>query len=232
MSPAFVAAMEDVLDLYAERYDPRRPVVGFDERPLQLLDHTREPIPVAPGRARKVDYEYRRNGTGNVFMTVEPLAGWRHVEVTERRTAVDFAQQMKWLVDEAYADAKVIRVVLDNLNVHTTASLYATFPQRRRAASRASWSFIQHPNMAAGSMSRKANWRSCPTSASIVACQHWAWCARRLLPGSASAIRNESLSTGCSRPRMLDASSGTPTPSRRNQHGYPLVSERSAWSAS
>jgi len=128
--------MEDVLDLYAERYDPRRPVVGFDERPLQLLDHTREPIPVAPGRARKVDYEYRRNGTGNVFMTVEPLAGWRHVEVTERRTAVDFAQQMKWLVDEAYADAKVIRVVLDNLNVHTTASLYATFPpaEARRIA--------------------------------------------------------------------------------------------------
>lgn len=128
--------MEDVLDLYAERYDPRRPVVGFDERPLQLLDHTREPIPVAPGRARKVDYAYRRNGTGNVFMTVEPLAGWRHVEVTERRTAVDFAQQMKWLVDEAYADAKVIRVVLDNLNVHTTASLYATFPpaEARRIA--------------------------------------------------------------------------------------------------
>jgi len=136
VSPAFVAAMEDVLDLYAERYDPRRPVVGFDERPLQLLDHTREPIPVAPGRARKLDYEYRRNGTGNVFMTVEPLAGWRHVEVTERRTAVDFAQQMKWLVDEAYADAKVIRVVLDNLNVHTTASLYATFPpaEARRIA--------------------------------------------------------------------------------------------------
>jgi hypothetical protein len=128
--------MEDVLDLYAERYDPRRPVVGFDERPLQLLDHTRDPIPVAPGRVRKVDYEYRRNGTGNVFMTVEPLAGWRHVEVTERRTAVDFAQQMKWLVDEAYPDAKVIRVVLDNLNVHTTASLYATFPpaEARRIA--------------------------------------------------------------------------------------------------
>jgi hypothetical protein len=129
--------MEDVLDLYAERYDPRRPVVGFDERPLQLLDHAREPIPVAPGRApRKIDYEYRRNGTGNVFMTVEPLAGWRHVEVTERRTAVDFAQQMNWLVDEAYADAKVIPVVLDNLNVHTTASLYATFPpaEARRIA--------------------------------------------------------------------------------------------------
>jgi hypothetical protein len=136
VSPAFVAAMEDVLDLYAERYDPRRPVVGFDERPLQLLGDTRAPVAVAPGRVRRVDYEYRRNGTANVFMTVEPLAGWRHVEVTERRTALDFAQQMRWLADEAYPDAKVIRVVLDNLNTHTTASLYAAFPphEARRLA--------------------------------------------------------------------------------------------------
>jgi hypothetical protein len=136
VSPAFVAAMEDVLDLYAERYDPRRPVVGFDERPLQLLADTRAPVPAAPGRVRRVDYEYRRNGTANVFMIVEPLAGWRHVEVTERRTALDFAQQMRWLVDEAYPDAKIIRVVLDNLNTHTTASLYAAFPpdEARRLA--------------------------------------------------------------------------------------------------
>jgi DDE superfamily endonuclease len=136
VSPAFVAAMEDVLDLYAERYDPRRPVVGFDERPLQLLADTRAPIGPAPGRVRRVDYEYRRNGTANVFMMVEPLVGWRHVEVTERRTALDFAQQMRWLVDEAYPDVKVIRVVLDNLNTHTAASLYAAFPpcEARRLA--------------------------------------------------------------------------------------------------
>ena len=128
--------MEDVLDLYAERYDPRRPVVGFDERPLQLHDHARAPIPAAPRRTRKVDYEYRRNGTGNVFMVVEPLAGWRHVAATERRTTVDFAHQMKWLVDEGYPDAKVVRVVLDNLNTHKLASLYATFPapEARRIA--------------------------------------------------------------------------------------------------
>ena len=128
--------MEDVLDLYAERYDPRRPVVGFDERPLQLHDHVREPIPAAPGRTRKVDYEYRRNGTGNVFMIVEPLAGWRHVAVTERRTTVDFARQMQWLVDKGFPDAKVVRVVLDNLNTHKIASLYATFPapEARRIA--------------------------------------------------------------------------------------------------
>jgi hypothetical protein len=129
--------MEDVLDLYAERYDPRRPVVGFDERPLQLLSDTRAPVAAAPGRVRRVDYEYRRNGTANVFITVEPLAGWRHVEVTERRTALDFAQQMRWLVDEAYPDAKVIRVVLDNLNTHTTASLYAAFrPHEARRLAR------------------------------------------------------------------------------------------------
>ena len=128
--------MEDVLDLYAERCDPRRPVVGFDERPLQLLADTRAPVPPAPGRVRHVDYEYSRNGTANVFMTVEPLNGWRHVQVTERRTTLDFAEQMRWLVDEAYPQAKVIRVVLDNLNTHTAASLYAAFPphEARRLA--------------------------------------------------------------------------------------------------
>jgi hypothetical protein len=136
VSPAFVAAMEDVLDLYAAPYDPRRPVVGFDERPLQLIAETRTPIPAAPGRPRRYDYEYRRNGTGNVFTTVEPKTGWRHVEVTARRTAVDFAEQLRWLVDEAYPAAERIRVVLDNLNIHTPASLYAAFPapEARRIA--------------------------------------------------------------------------------------------------
>ena len=136
MSPAFVAAMEDVLDVYAEPYDPRRPVVGFDERPLQLVAETRTPLPVQPGRPRRFDYEYRRNGTCNLFTTVEPLAGWRHVEVTERRTAIDVAHQLKWLVDEVYPNARVVRVVLDNLNVHVIASLYVAFPapEARRIA--------------------------------------------------------------------------------------------------
>lgn len=133
-----MAAMEDVLDLYSEPYDPARPVVGFDERPLQLVAETRTPLPAAPGRKQRFDYEYERRGTGNVFTTVEPLAGWRHVAVTERRTAVDFAEQMRWLVDEAYPEAAVVRVVLDNLNTHTTASLYAAFPpaEARRIAKR------------------------------------------------------------------------------------------------
>ena len=136
MSPAFVAAMEDVLDLYAESYAPEYPVVGFDERPLQLIAETRTPLPAQPGRPQRYDYEYQRNGTGNVFTTVEPRAGWRHVEVTQRRTATDFAKQMRWLVDEAYPDAEVIRVVLDNLHTHSPASLYAAFPapEARRLA--------------------------------------------------------------------------------------------------
>ena len=120
--------MEDVLDLYAEPYDPDRPVVCFDETSTQLLADTRPPIPVQPGQPRRQDYEYRRAGTRNIFLTCEPLAGWRHLAITERRTMEDFAHQMQWLVDEAYPDAPVVRVVLDNLNTHRMASLYETFP--------------------------------------------------------------------------------------------------------
>ena len=123
-----MAAMEDVLDLYAEPYDPDRPVVCFDETSTQLLADTRPPIPVQPGQPRRQDYEYRRAGTRNIFLTCEPLAGWRHVAITERRTMEDFAHQPPHLVDEAYPDAPVVRVVLDNLNTHRMASLYETFP--------------------------------------------------------------------------------------------------------
>ena len=124
----FVAAMEDVLDLYAEPYDPDRPVVCFDETSTQLLAEVRKPLPPQPGRPWRQDYEYRRGGTRNIFLTCEPLAGWRHLAITERRTMQDFAHQMQWLVDEAYPDATVVRVVLDNLNTHRMASLYETFP--------------------------------------------------------------------------------------------------------
>ena len=127
MNGEFVAAMEDVLDLYAEPYDADRPVVCFDETSTQLLAEVRAPLPVRPGRPRRQDYEYRRGGTRNIFLTCEPLAGWRHVAITERRTMQDFAHQMRWLVDESYPDAPVIRVVLDNLNTHRMASLYETF---------------------------------------------------------------------------------------------------------
>ena len=97
MSADFVAHMEDVLELYAEPYDPQRPVVCFDETSTQLLADARPPIPAAPGQPRREDYEYRRQGTCNLFLACEPLAGWRQVAVTERRTMQDFAQQMRWL---------------------------------------------------------------------------------------------------------------------------------------
>ena len=123
-----MTAMEDVLDLCAEPYDPSRPVVCFDETSTQLLADVREPLPPQSGRPRRQDYEYRRAGTRNIFLTCEPLAGWRHVAITERRTMQDFAHQMQWLVDVAYPHAPVIRVVLDYLNTHRMASLYETFP--------------------------------------------------------------------------------------------------------
>lgn len=128
--------MEDVLDLYAEPPDPARPRVCFDELPYQLVSETRPPLPPAPGRARRVDFEYRREGTANLFMVARPEAGWRHVEVTARRTALDFAEQMRALVDVHFPEATLIRVVLDNLNTHTLARLYEAFPaaEARRIA--------------------------------------------------------------------------------------------------
>ena len=98
-------------------------MVCFDETSTQLLSDVREPLPAQPGRPRRQDYEYRRGGTRNLFLFCEPRAGWRHVAITERRTMPDFAHQMRWLVDTAYPDAPVIRVVLDNLNTHRPASL-------------------------------------------------------------------------------------------------------------
>lgn len=125
--------MEDVLDLYAEPYDPMRPKVNFDETSKQLIKETRQPLQLEAGQAMRYDYEYERNGTRNLFMLVEPQAGFRHVTVTEQRTKVDFAHQMKWLVDERYPEAEVIRVVLDNLNTHGAASLYEAFaPEEAR----------------------------------------------------------------------------------------------------
>lgn len=133
MSAQFVAGMEDILELYAEPYDPKRPKVNFDETSKQLIAQKREPVPAQPGQVERYDYEYERNGTRNLFIFCEPQAGWRHIEVTEHRTRIDFALQMKWLVDERYPEAEVVRVTLDNLNTHDFASLYEAFaPQEAR----------------------------------------------------------------------------------------------------
>jgi hypothetical protein len=120
--------MEHILDLYAMPYNPKRPKVCFDESSKQLIAETRTALPARPGRVRRYDYEYQRNGTRNLFMFFEPLRSWRHVEVTERRTDRDFAHQMRWLVDVAYPDAEYIDLIMDNLNTHKPASLYETFP--------------------------------------------------------------------------------------------------------
>lgn len=123
----FVCALENVLAVYTRPYDPKRPVVCFDEKSKQLVGEVCKPIPAAAGRAECHDYEYVRNGTANLFMMVEPLGGWRRVNVTTRRTKLDFAEQIKELVDVHYPQAERITLVMDNLNTHRLSCLYEAF---------------------------------------------------------------------------------------------------------
>ena len=124
----YVARMEDVLDLYAEEADPKRPVVCFDESPTPLIGEVREPIPVEPGQPERYDCEYRRNGTANLFVFLDAHRSWRHVKVTDQRTAQDFAMCMRDLAEIHYPQADQIRVVMDNLSTHTVGALYEAFP--------------------------------------------------------------------------------------------------------
>jgi transposase len=124
----YVARMEDVLDLYAGEADPMHPVVCFDESPTQLIGEVREPIPAGSGQPERYDCEYRRNGTANLFVFLDAHKSWRHVKVTDHRTARDFADCMRDLADIHYPDAERIRVVMDNLSTHTAGALYEAFP--------------------------------------------------------------------------------------------------------
>jgi hypothetical protein len=135
--------MEDVIEVYHRPPDPARPVVSVDEGGKQLIGEVRPPLPVRPGSPAKEDSEYRRHGTANLFMAFEPLAGRRVVEVTERRTAVDFARFLKRLLDEVYPEAARVVLVTDNLNTHATGSLYEAFPpgEARRLAGRIEWHY-------------------------------------------------------------------------------------------
>ena len=119
--------MEDILAVYARPYDPRKPVVCMDEKPYQKLDHARQPLPMRPGSTEKVDSEYVRNGTCSIYIFNEPLAGLREAEALPRRTKVDWAHKVKWLLDEKYPDAEVVVLVQDNLNTHNLSSLYEAF---------------------------------------------------------------------------------------------------------
>jgi len=120
--------MEDVLSVYARPYDENTPVICMDEKPYQLLDHAREPLPAEPGKPAREDFEYGRNGTCSIFIFTEPLNGWRHAEASPRRTKIDWAYRIRWLLNEQYPDAEKIVLVMDNLNTHTTSSLYEAFP--------------------------------------------------------------------------------------------------------
>lgn len=139
----FVAAMENVLEVYTRPHDPARPMVCLDETSKQLVAETRAPIPMKPGSPKRFDYEYKRNGTANAFMLFAPLEGWRHVKVTERRTGVDYAQVLKELSDVHFASAEKIVLVQDNLNTHVQASLYEAFApaEARRLVERFEWHY-------------------------------------------------------------------------------------------
>ena len=123
--------MEDILELYCLPYDPNVPLVCMDEQPRQLIKETRIPLPAIPGKPQRVDYEYERNGTANIFLFVEPLGGWRHVNVRERRTSVDWAHEIKELLEVHYPQAPLVRLVCDNLNTHKIGSLYEAFQPKQ-----------------------------------------------------------------------------------------------------
>jgi hypothetical protein len=123
--------MEDILDLYCLPYDPNIPLVCMDEQPRQLIKETRRALPAMPGRPRRVDYEYERNGTANIFLFVEPLVGWRHVNVREHRTGVDWAHEVQKLLEVHYPQAPLVRLVCDNLNTHKIGSLYEAFQPKQ-----------------------------------------------------------------------------------------------------
>ena len=165
----YVARMEDVLDLYAEAPDAKRSVVCFDESPTQLIGEVRQPIPAEPGQPERYDCEYKRNGTVNLFVFLDAHRPWRRVKVTEQRTARDFAQCMRELVDVDYPHAEQIRVVLDNLSTHSPALFTKPFPPARRTACCAAWSSTTRQNTRAGSTWSRSKSACSVANASIAA---------------------------------------------------------------
>lgn len=130
--------MEDILDVYEMPYDPKRPVICMDEKPYQLLGEAKEPLPMRPGDTQKTDSEYVRKGTCSIFVFTEPLAGWRHATAREQRRATDWAEEIRYLLDECYPGREKILLVMDNLNIHAEASLYKRYKpdEARRLAKR------------------------------------------------------------------------------------------------
>jgi DDE superfamily endonuclease len=188
----FVARMEALLEVYRRPYDPARPVVGLDETSSQLIGEARAVLPPEPGRPERVDYEYVRNGVCALFMAVEPLAGWRQVTTSDRRTRTDFAAVVKVLLDDRYPDAERVVLVLDNLNTHTLGALYEAFPapEARRLAERlelhyrpkhGSWLNIAEIELSV--LARQCLGRRIPTAAQLEA-ETTAWATDRNRRGS------------------------------------------------
>ena len=184
---AFVAAMENVLDVYTRPHDPARPLVCLDETSKQLVAEMRTPEPMRPGQPARFDYEYKRNGTANVFMLFAPLEGWRHVEVTERRTAIDYAKILRDLADIHFPDAEKIVLVQDNLNTHVPASLYEAFEpaEARRIIERFEWhyspkhgSWLNLAESELAVLSSQCLARRIPDAATLTS-EVAAWCKRR-----------------------------------------------------
>ena len=203
---AFVATMEDVLDVYQRPYDAQRPVVNMDEHPVQLVKETRRVIAPRPGQPERYDYEYERNGTAVNFMFTEPLSGWRKVRVRQRKTAVDWAQQIRDLLDTDYPEAETVVLVCDNLNTHTPAALYKAFSpeEARRLARRLEIHYTpKHGswlNIAEIELSVLSN--QCLRTASPISNHS----KSRLPPGRTIATTKARRSIGGSRPTMLGSS--------------------------
>ena len=211
---AYVACMEDVLDLYAEPGDPKRPVICFDESPTQLIGEVRPPIPAEPGQLERFDFEYRRNGTVNLFVFLDAHRPWRKVKVTERRTAADFAACMRELTDIHFPEAEQIRVVLDNLSTHSRAALYSAFPPAKPGGCCAAWSSTTPRSTPAGSTWSRSRSASCAASAWIAASQAKKNWPPRSPRGNDSATPAAHASTGCSQPRKLATRWPEPIPNR------------------
>ncbi len=205
--------MEDVLAVYTRPRDPDYPLVCLDESSKQLLAETRVPIPMKPGRPARFDYEYERNGTANLFMMFAPLEGWRHVKVTDRHTAVDYAHVLKDLADLHFANARAIVLVQDNLNIHSKASLYEAFPalEARRLVERFEWHYTPKHGSWLDLAESELNSVSYRPSASTAGFQTSKPSSRKSPPGSATAMPTAPRPIGSSQHPQRASNSNTST---------------------
>ncbi len=198
--------MEDVLEVYHRPHDPDRPLVCLDETSKQLVAETRQPVPMRPSQPARYDYEYKRNGTANLFMLFAPLEGWRHVKVTDSRTAIDYAHVLRDLADLHFAKASKIVLVQDNLNTHVPSSLYEAFPpaEARRLVERFEW----HYSPKHGSWLNLADpsWPSSPANASTGASPTPLPSRARSLPGSLAATSVTPRQAGALQPKTRASS--------------------------